>query len=101
MGLDEKVEVSTSLPEKITAPIKKGDVIGTAAVTYGEESFAIQLLAATDVEEKPVNIIVDSSDKESTAAAYMDLATKILLVISVLIFIAFIVLVIKRNRKTK
>lgn len=105
VGLDEKIEINVSLPDEIKAPIKAGDVVGTASVNYGNESTVLQLIATSDVEEKPSNIIIDNFDKQSNASAYMDLVSIILITVSLVVFLILAIILIKnkraKNRKAK
>lgn len=50
-GTAGKVEVTTDLPEKLVAPVKKGDIVGRVTYTLeGKELGSGDILAAEDVE---------------------------------------------------
>lgn len=58
-GEGEGIERTLDLPESITAPVKKGDVIGSLKFTLnGEELASFDITAVDDVEEKSFGSIM-------------------------------------------
>lgn len=73
--------VEGSIPEKIKAPVKAGDILGQAKVYYaGRELTTINLIASRDVERSVVGYIVSGISGL--------VGSKIFLVITVLLFLA-------------
>ena len=58
-GEGEGIEKIIDIPDSITAPVKKGDVIGTLRFTLNDEEIAsFDIVADTDVEEKSFGSIL-------------------------------------------
>lgn len=55
----EDVEITPNAPRMIDAPVKKGDIIGTAAVYYKDELVQeVNLIATKDVEKSDVSYVL-------------------------------------------
>ncbi len=100
-------DVSTSsiltevdIPEKVQAPIKKGEVIGTATFTYaGDKIATVNLVAAESVERSKVIQTI-----ETTAGAFASPLVLIvigLVILTVAIYVVIAVMFHRRKKKMK
>lgn len=91
---DSTIVVKTHLPEKgIDAPVKKGDVIGTADIIYAEQVIGtVNLVAGNDVESSGL-LTAFRYIKNFFSSIYM----KALLMIIVLLILLFIIWCIRLN----
>ncbi len=88
------------IPEKVQAPIKKGEVIGTATFTYaGEKIATVNLVAAESVERSKVIQTI-----ETTAGAFASPLVLIvigLVILTVAIYVVIAVMFHRRKKKMK
>ncbi len=91
---DSTIVVKTHLPEgSIDAPIKKGDVIGTADIIYAEQVIGtVNLVAGNDVKSGGL-LTAFRYVKNFFSSIYM----KVLLVIIILLILLFIIWCIRLN----
>lgn len=91
---DSTIVVKTHLPEgSIDAPIKKGDVIGTADIIYAEQVIGtVNLVAGNDVKSSGL-LTAFRYVKNFFSSIYM----KVLLVIIILLILLFIIWCIRLN----
>lgn len=60
----EDVKIEYELPEKLKAPVKKGDVVGRIKITNGEESYYFDLISDRDIPRATLwDIIKDLAGK--------------------------------------
>ncbi len=79
--------------ERVAAPIKKGDILGTAEVIYAEKVIGtVDLVAGADVESSGILVIVKYI-KSFFSSIYM----KLIIGIAVLAVLIFIILCIRLN----
>ncbi|MBQ8649189.1 MAG: hypothetical protein IJ470_03880 [Clostridia bacterium] len=79
--------------ESVNAPIKKGDILGTADIIYAEEVIGtVNLVAGNDVEASKMLVVWDVI-KRTLTSVYV----KLLLVIAVIAVIIFIIICIRLN----
>ena len=89
--------VTTNLPKSIEAPVKKGQPIGTATVSYANEKLAtIKLVAADSVERSEVLHTADVAKSIVTSTWFLVIAG-----IVIVLLIVYIVLAVIYNRKRK
>lgn len=91
------IEISTNVPESIDTPIKEGQVVGTATISYnGEELTKVNLVADNAIEK---------SDLKYTMAIAQNVITSVWFLVAVgiiiLLFIGYVVLVAVVNKKDK
>jgi D-alanyl-D-alanine carboxypeptidase (penicillin-binding protein 5/6) len=85
------------LPKSVSAPIKKGQVIGTATVSYaGQELTTVNLVAAESVERSELLHTVDAAKSIFTSTWFL-----IIVALIVILLIIYIILAIVYNRKKK
>lgn len=95
--LPSSIIVSTDIPKSVEAPIKKGQVIGTATVSYANEKLATIKLVSTDsVERSEVLHTTDIAKSIVTSTWFLVIAG-----IVVFLLIIYIVLAVIYNRKRK
>lgn len=91
---DSKIERSFDLPEYLSAPLKKGDVVGTITLSYeGQTIGTVNLLVSEDIHR---NWVLFGAQKfeEFSSTGYFKL-------LIVLIVIAVVVYLVLRNNKRK
>ncbi len=97
------VEISSvltkmDLPDAVEAPIRKGDIIGQAVLTYTDEVIAtVPLMAAESVEKSEIMMTLDQGQEVFTSQWFL----LIVGVIAVLIVVYIILIVIYRNKKKR
>ncbi|MDO7786437.1 D-alanyl-D-alanine carboxypeptidase family protein [Desulforamulus aquiferis] len=64
-GQEKTVQGTVQLPDKLDAPVKKGQVVGSYIVTKdGKEALKVELVAASDVEKaSPLKLLNDMLDR--------------------------------------
>lgn len=93
---DSTISIVPDIPKKtVDAPIKKGDVLGTADVIYAENVIGTINLVANETIEKSTVLSVLRAIKNFFTSSYM----KVVYVIIVAVIVIFIVSVIKMNLK--
>lgn len=85
------------LDKSVSAPVKKGQVLGTATLSYaGEELTTINLVAAESVERSELLHTVDAAKAIFTSTWFL-----VILALIIVLLIIYIVLAIAYNRKKK
>lgn len=91
------VVVTKHIPDSIDAPVKKGQVIGTATLSYANQQLTtINLVAAESVERSQVLHTADTVKSIFTSTWFLVIAG-----IIVLLLIIYIILALVYNRKKK
>ena len=86
------------LPEKVHAPIKKGDVIGKATLTYADKEIAsIPLVASESVEKSEIIQTIQQGQNFFSSPVFLI----IVLAIVILIILYIILVIIYRSKKKK
>lgn len=95
---DSTITYKTNLSsDRVKAPIKKGDVLGSADIYYGEKQLgSVDLIATDDIAESNLLTILASIGKFFTSKTFMIICIVILML--VVLFFMYIVW-INRNRK--
>ncbi|WP_099205482.1 D-alanyl-D-alanine carboxypeptidase family protein [Scatolibacter rhodanostii] len=100
--LPNEVEISSmittlDIPDSVDAPVKKGDIVGTATLSYADEKVAtVSLVAAESVERSDVMLTLEQGKSIFTSGWFKLLAGGILLLI-----IIYIILTIVHNKRRK
>lgn len=92
------VIVTANLPEKLEAPVRKGDVIGTAVLSYANQELATINLVAAETMEKSQLLQVWSVMKTIFSSPWF---IAIASVIAFLILIYIVLMILYYNRKKK
>ena len=93
---DSTISIVTHLVgESVDAPIKKGDVLGTADIIYAEEVIGTVNLVSNEDVEKSTMLAALRAIKNFFASSYM----KVVYVIIAAAILIFIIAVIKMNSK--
>lgn len=91
------VIVTKNIPKYVTAPVKKGDIVGTATYSYANQKLAtINLVASESVDRSELLHTTDIIKSIFTSVWFIAIFS-----IIVLLIIAYIVLAIIYNRKKK
>lgn len=86
--------IESETPKVVSAPIKKGEVIGKAEVLYGEDIVAtVDLVAAEDIDLNVFLLIIGSIKNILSTTVF-----KVLFVILAVLVIIYILLIIRRNK---
>lgn len=91
------VLVTKHLPKSVSAPIKKGQPIGTATLSYaGQELTTINLVAAESVERSELLHSVDAAKSVFTSTWFL-----VIVALIVILLIIYIILAIVYNRRKR
>ena len=94
---ETSVIVTPNLPESVDAPVKKGDVIGTATLSYADQELTtINLVASESIERSELLRSVDVVRSIFTSTWFL-----VIVAIIVLLLIIYIILALIYNRKKK
>ena len=86
--------IENETPKEVKAPIKKGDVLGKAEILYGENIVAtVDLVAAEDVDLNIFLLVLGTIKYIFSTTIF-----KILFAIVAVLFIIYILLIIRKNR---
>ncbi len=81
------IDITTSIPDSLTAPVIEGNVIGTAIVSYAnQELCTVDLIAAETVERSRMLYFMESA-KKVLQSRWMILAVSIVVILFVIYFI--------------
>lgn len=100
--LPKSVEMSSviaelNIPDSVETPVKKGDVIGTAVLTYADEEVArVQLVAAESVERSEIIMTLEQGKAIFTSKWFL-----IVMGIIVVLIIIYIILIFVYRKKKK
>lgn len=82
------VDIIPNIPESVEAPVKKGDVIGTATISYANEELAVINLVASETVGRSEVVKVTNSVKGAALSWWVIIPVSLV----VILFIAYIVL---------
>ncbi|MDP4120283.1 MAG: D-alanyl-D-alanine carboxypeptidase family protein [Bacillota bacterium] len=89
------IDIKTNIPDKILAPVRQGDVIGTATLSYANQKLAtINLVAAKTVERSQV-LYALSIIKAIVSSPFFIVAVTII----ILLFIAYFILALVYRKR--
>ncbi len=89
--------ITKNIPASIDAPVKKGQVIGTATVSYANQTLAtINLVASESVERSELLHTTDVAKSIFTSTWFL-----VIVAIIILLVIIYVILAIIYNRKRK
>lgn len=90
------IDKTFDLPEKISAPVKEGDKIGTVTLSYANnELVTIDLVASESVDRSELLIAINAIKRIMTSKWFVIAVC----VIGVLVFVYIIVIVVYRRKK--
>ena len=85
------LKLDYTLAEDVTAPVAKGDVLGSLKVTYEDKSYALDLVAASDVERSTMLYVLDRVTAFFTSTTFKIIVAAIVALIA--IFVAYVILI--------
>lgn len=89
--------VTPDLPDKVQAPVKKGEIIGKATLTYADEVIAtVPLVAAESVEKSEMMEKWDQGRAVLTSPWFL-----VIMAVIVSLIVVYIILVVAYRRKQK
>ena len=84
--------------KSVNAPVKKGDVLGTAEVVYAEQVIGtVNLVAGQDIDSNAMLVFFDFIRRIVTSTAFTVIF--ILLILSVLCFVAYVAYINSKGKK--
>lgn len=90
--------VTTDLPQKVQAPVKKGDKLGVANFSYAGEIVAtVDLVASESVERSQIVQTVETSQEVVTSPWFLVIAGAI----AIVLFFYIVIIIIYHNKKKK
>ena len=93
---ESSILLTPHLPESVEAPVQKGDVIGTATLSYaGEELAEVELISAETVARSEAMQVLETGQRVLTAPWFL----VIMAVIAGLILVYVILIVIYRRKQ--
>ena len=96
----EDVQTNINLPENLTAPISKGDVIGSVSYTLnGEEIGKTDIVAAQDVGQEAVAAMADTDTKKPINIKLI--AAALICLVVFLIILRFVIIKLRYNHRKK
>lgn len=96
--LDEsEIKINTYCPDSIDTPVQKGDIVGTATITYkGEELTKMNIVASETVERSDFIYAMTIARNIVTSSVFLIAISVILL-----LFIAYMIMISRYNKKQK
>lgn len=99
VALDDKAEITFDLPEKLKAPIKENEIVGTFTARVAGEEFSGNLIVKESIKKIDTKTGLANLNEGNTVATVLDASALIIFIIAVILLVVFI-LKIKKN-KTK
>lgn len=96
-AIGDEAIITFDLPEKIKAPIKVGEVVGSFNLKLGDDEFSGELIAKEDIKKIEAKKGLAKLNNGNTFATILD-STSLLVFIITLVIIAFFVIKIKKNK---
>ncbi len=93
------LKLDYTLAEDVTAPVAKGDVLGSLKVTYEDKSYALDLVAASDVERSTMLYVLDRVTAFFTSTTFKIIVAAIVALIA--IFVAYVILINRKRAKRR
>ena len=90
--------MTTNLPEKVEAPVKKGDVIGTATLSYANQELTTINLVAAESMEKSQLLQIGSVMKDIFSSLWFIIIASI---IGVLLIVYITLTLLYKSKKKK
>ncbi len=97
-ALDDTPIITYDIPDKITAPINAGDVVGKVCIDVGGETFTEKLVAKEAVEKKENKTGLQKLNDGNIVATVLDTASLVIFLVTIVI-IALFVSNIKKHKK--
>ncbi len=98
-ALNDKAKITFNLPEKVSAPIKENEVLGTFTVSILDEEYTGNLISKESVARSDAKKGLSKLNNGSTVATMLDISALIIFIISTAILIIFVLKIKKHKRK--
>ncbi len=93
------LKLTPTLVEEVTAPVAKGDVLGSLTVRYEDKSYELDLIAADDVERSTMLYVLDRITAFFTSTTFKIIVAAIVALIA--IFVAYVILINRKRAKRR
>ncbi len=93
------LKLTPTLVEEVTAPVAKGDVLGSLTVRYEDKSYELDLIAADDVERSTMLYVLDRITTFFTSTTFKIIVAAIVALIA--IFVAYVILINRKRAKRR
>jgi len=93
------LKLEYTLEEDVTAPVAKGDVLGSLTVKYEDKQFELDLVAADDVERSTMLYVLDRVTAFFTSTTFKIIVAAIVALIA--IFVAYVILINRKRAKRR
>ncbi len=88
-----------TLVEEVTAPVAKGDVLGSLLVTYEDKTYELDLVAADDVERSTMLYVLDRVTTFLKSTTFKVIVASVVALIA--IFVAYVILINRKRAKRR
>ena len=93
------IDRTYNLPERISAPVKEGDVVGTVTLSYANQPLAtIDLVVSENVDRSELLSILDTLKQIVTSRWFL---VTLAVVVMLVLFYVVILLIYRRKKKTQ
>ncbi len=93
------LKLDYTLSEGVTAPVAKGDVLGSLKVTYEDKSYELDLVAADDVERSTMLYVLDRITAFFTSTTFKIIVAAVVALI--VLFVAYVILINRKRAKRR
>ena len=93
------LKLEYTLEEDVTAPVAKGDVLGSLTVKYEDKQFELDLVAADDVERSTMLYVLDRVTAFFTGTTFKIIVAAIVALIAILV--AYAILINRKRAKRR
>lgn len=97
VALSDNSEINFDIPDKIKAPIKENEVVGTFTVKIAEEEFSGNLIAKENVERIDAKKGLSKLNGGNAIATVLDISALLIFIIAIILLVVFI-LKIRKNK---
>lgn len=96
VALGDKAEIIFDVPDKIKAPIKENEIVGTFTVRVADEEFSGNLIAKENIDRTDSKKGLASLNEGNTVATILDISALLIFIIAAALLVVFILKVRKK-----
>ena len=93
------LQLEYTLTEDVTAPVAKGDVLGSLSVTYEDKHYELDLVASEDVERSTTLYVLDRITAFFTSTTFKIIVAVVVALIA--IFVAYMIFINRKRAKRR
>ncbi len=98
-ALDDKPVMTYDIPDKLTAPLNVGDVVGKVSIDVGGETFTERLIVKEAIEKKAEQTGLQKMNDGNSVATVLDTVSLVIFLVTVVIIVLFILKIRKHKKK--